>query len=140
VAKKRTLPAAMKKTQFKKGKSGNPQGGKLHDPAKRILRTLTIETYREVIELVLTNNVQAIKEMVADPNVSALQVGIATAFLKAIANGDYTVIERIAERIVGKIPDELHVKSDNRNVNANLNASIDKAKLRAAYDELEKEV
>jgi hypothetical protein len=136
---KRKAPEALKKHEFKKGVSGNPLGGKLHDPEKRALKNLTIETYREVIELVLTNNLTSIKEMIENKKTPALQVGIATAFLKAIKDGDYGVIERIAERIVGKIPDELNINS--KNINANLNSSpIDRAKLKAAYDELDKSV
>lgn len=132
------LPEAMKKHAFKKGVSGNPEGGRVHNPAIRALTKLTIETYRECVELVCTGNLTDLKEMAENPKTSALQVGIATAFMKAIKSGDYTVIERIAERIIGKIPDELKVTS--QNVNANLNATIDKAKLKAAMDALEKDV
>lgn len=125
-------------TRFKKGKSGNPDGGRTHNPAVRALKKLTLETYREVIELVLTGNLSDLKRMAEHPSTPAIQVGVATAFMKAIKNGDYAVIERIAERIVGKIPDELKVSSSN--VNANLNATIDKEKLKAALEQLEREV
>ena len=125
-------------SQFKKGQSGNPEGGRAHNPAIKALKNLTVETYREVIELVLTGNLAQLKAMAEHPETSALQVGIATAFMKAIQSGDYSVIERIAERIVGKIPDELNVRSTN--TNANLNTAIDKAKLKAAMAELEKDV
>ncbi len=125
-------------TRFKKGQSGNPLGGKLHNPAVKALKKLTIDSYREVIELVLTNNVEAIKRMIQNPDTPAIQVGVATSFMKAIKDGDYGIIERIAERIVGKIPEELNVTS--KNVNANLNASIDKQKLKAALAKLESDV
>jgi len=128
----------MKAAQFQKGRSGNPAGARAHNPAIKALRKLTLETYREVIELVLTGNLTELKAMAEDPDTPAVQVGIATAFMKAIKNGDYSVIERIAERIIGKIPDELNINS--KNVNANLNAAIDKEKLKAAYAELEKDV
>jgi hypothetical protein len=52
--------------------------------------------------------------------------------------GDYSTVERIAERIVGKIPDELVVQS--RNLNANLNANIENEKVKAALAALEDEV
>lgn len=122
---------------FKKGQSGNPRGGQMHNPAVKALKKLTIETYREVIELVLTGNLTDLKAMAENPATPALQVGIAAAFMKAIKSGDYTVIERIAERIVGKIPDVVNVNSTNTNTNLN---SIDKATLRQALAELEDDV
>ncbi len=135
---KKPLPKAAEPYKFKKGQSGNPQGGRLHNPIQRALKNLTVESYRQCIEAVCTGNLAHLKAMVEDPSVSALQVGIARAFLKAMQAGDYAVIERIAERIVGKIPDELKVSSSN--VNANLNATIDKEKLKAALEQLEQDV
>lgn len=128
----------LKAHQFKKGQSGNPEGGRVHNPITKALKNLTVETYREVIEAVCTGNVDNLRRMIEDPKTSALQVGVATAFAKALKAGDYATIERIAERIVGKIPDELKVSSSN--VNANLNATIDKEKLKAALAHLESEV
>lgn len=130
----------LKKHNFKPGQSGNPQGARLHDPVTKALSRLTIDTYREVIEVVLTGNLTALKEMAEHPDTPAIQVGVATAFLKAIKTGDYAVIERIAERIVGKIPDVLNVNSNN---NTNLNATvtaIDKTALRKAMAESENDV
>lgn len=121
--KKKGLPKAAEPYKFKPGQSGNPNGGRAHNPITKALKNLTVETYREVIELVLTGNVDALKEMMADPKTSALQVGVATAFLKAIRTGDYAVIERIAERIVGKIPDELNVNAKNLNTTT-VNAAV----------------
>lgn len=127
----------LKKHQFKPGVSGNPLGRPLN-PIPRALKELTVETYRRVIEAVCTGNLDNLKAMIKDPTVSALQVGVASAFAKALEAGDYATIERIAERIVGKIPDELKVTS--QNVNANLNATVDKEKVKAALAALENEV
>lgn len=93
------------------------------DPRIKALKNLTLDTYREVIELVLTGNISDLQAMIKNPKTTAIQVGVAKAFVEAINKGDYTVIERIAERIVGKIPDELNVRASN--VNANLNAAVD---------------
>lgn len=129
----------LKKHQFKPGESGNPEGARRHNPIQKALKNLTVTTYREVIEAVLTGNVDNLRVMIQDPKTSALQVGVARAFVKAIEAGDYGVIERIAERIVGKIPDELNVNSTN--LNANLNTKpIDRAQLKAALAKLEADV
>ena len=131
--------AHLKKHQFKKGApSANPQGARLQDPAIRALKKLTIESYREIIELVLQENIEGLQEMIKHPATSALQVGIATCFLKALKNGDYSVVERIAERIIGKIPEELKVTS--HNMNLNLNAKAPKEIVAALMKDVEDEV
>lgn len=132
------IPKELEKHKFKPGQSGNPEGGRLHDPVTKALKKLTVETYREVIEMVLTNDLLSLKKLAEDPKTPAIQVGVATTFMKAIQRGDYDVIERIAERIVGKIPEEINVRS--QNLNANLNARIDKTELRAALKEIEEDV
>lgn len=133
---KHKLPKAAEPYKFKKGVSGNPEGGRAHNPAIKALKKLTLETYREMIELVMTNNLTKIKKIAEDPNTPAVQVGIATAFMKAIKAGDYNVIEQIAARIIGKIPDVVHVRSTSVTAEAN---KIDKVKLKAAMKALEHE-
>lgn len=135
---KRSLPAKAAPFKFKKGQSGNPNGGRAHSPAIRALKNLTVDTYREVIELVLTGNLAALKAMVEHPDTPAVQVGVATAFMKAIKNGDYGVIERIAERIVGKIPDVVQV-TNNTNLNATV-AAVTEETLRAKLIKIRNEV
>lgn len=128
-----------KHSQFKKGNKANPLGGNAHNPALKALKKLTVDTYREVIELVLQGKVDDLKAMAQNPDTPAVQVGIAVSFLKAIKNGDYNVIERIAERIVGKIPDVIHMNSQ---VTASINAqikTIDPVALRAAMDKLKQD-
>lgn len=128
-----------KEHQFKKGKSGNPAGARAHNPITKALKNLTVDTYREIIEVVCTGNLDRLKDIIEDPKTSALQVGIARAFFDAIKKGDYLVIERIAERIVGKIPDELNVVS--KNLNANLNSKpIDRKEVVEIVKKLEDSV
>lgn len=126
------------KHQFKKGKSGNPRGAQLHNPALKALKKLTVDTYRDVIEAVCSGNIALLAQMAEgkDPKMSALQVGVARAFYAAIQKGDYEVIERIAQRIVGKIPDELNVVS--KNLNANVNTKpIDRKEVKDIVTKLE---
>ncbi len=120
---------------IKKGEVRNKTGSNMN-PAIRALKNLTIETYREVIELALTSNIDALKSIATDPNTPAVQVGVATALMKAIQAGDWTVIEQIAARIVGKIPDELKVHSTN---NTRV-ALVDEVKMREAMKKIEEDV
>ena len=134
------LTPAMKAKQFKKGQTGNPNGRPPLNPAMKALRKLTIEAYREVIELVMMGNLSELQKIVKDPNSTALQVGIARAFYNAIQKGDYAIIERIAERIVGKIPDEINIKSENNTKLAATVSMFDKDKLREAMLKIEADV
>lgn len=125
--------------QIKKGEVRNPTGvgGVHHNPLIKALRKVTLESYREIIELVMTSDIAAIKKIAENPKSTGLQVGISVAFLKAIKNGDYAVIERIAERIVGKIPDEIKIQPMSINQKVTV---IDRAALAKALLELEEEV
>lgn len=96
----------------KKGDVRNPRGGKAHNPLVKAIKNLTIDSYREVVEIIMTENLEAIQNIIKDPNSPAFKVGIATSLIKAIKNGDYQVIERIAERIIGKIPETLNVNTN----------------------------
>lgn len=131
-------------TKFKKGQSGNPAGRPKgsHNIIRQALRELTVESYREVIETVLKGNRAALQDIIDHPDTSVLQVGVAKAFMKAMKAGDYAVIERIAERIVGKIPDEINVVSKNLNANVSLptESAVTKEEIEKAYRDLDKEV
>jgi hypothetical protein len=128
----------LKPHQFKPGQSGNPKGRTPLSEKARELRKLTIESYRKVIELVMEGNLLELKALAEDPETSALQVGIATSVMKAIQAGDYIIIERIAERIIGKIPEVLQIDPTS-NVNVKISV-IDKDMLKKANEELEKSV
>jgi len=136
--KKRTLPEAARPYMFKPGQSGNPEGGRRHNPAIKALKKITLEVYREIIELVLTENISELERIENDPQTPAIQVGAARAFRLGIQRGDWNLIEQFAARLVGKIPDELNVRS--QNLNANLNGALDPLKVKAALKELEEEV
>jgi len=129
--------AHLKKHQFKKGApSANPNGGRAHNPVTKALRNLTIESYREVIELVLTGNLKDLKALAENPDTPVIKVGVATAIMTAITKGDADVIEKFVSRLVGKIPDEINVKGS---LNTTV-ALIDPKKLKQAWDELNTDV
>jgi hypothetical protein len=136
------LPANARPHCFKKGQSGNPRG-RIPNTAIVALKNITIDTYREVIEIVLRQDISALKELTERTSgVSALQVGVARAFYKAMKTGDYEIIERIAERIVGKIPDQINLVSKNLNANVELpqESKVTKEEIDAAMNELSNEV
>lgn len=129
----------LKKHQFKKGApSANPKGRPVISPEQRALRKMTVESYREVIELALTGDLTELKAFAEHPKTPVIQVGVAVCLIKAIKDGDPSVLERFAERLIGKIPDVIKIESNN--TNTNLNGEIDKAALRKAMAEIDKDV
>jgi Family of unknown function (DUF5681) len=130
-----------KHTRWKKGQTGNPAGRPKPNPLVVALKNLTVETYRDVIEKCLTATAQELKAVLKHPETTALQAAIIKCFIKAANTGDYTVVERIAERIVGKIPEELKVTSLNANLNAHaeIPQEVANEKVKAALAALKEE-
>lgn len=127
--------------RFKPGQSGNPKGkpkGAMSVAIPKVLKQVTLKIYEELIELVVSGNVKALRKMEKDPEVSVLQVAIARSFRRALLAGDWDTIERILQRLVGKIPDELNINSKNLNLNAN--GAIDRDKLKEAIKKLQGDV
>lgn len=106
--------------KFKKGQSGNPKGRPKLTLEERELRSLTIETYRDVIELALTGKREELRALVRDRNTPSIQAGVAKALLIAIDVGDAETLERFASRIVGKIPDVV-IHEHNVRIQAQIN-------------------
>lgn len=126
------------KTQFKPGQTGNPNGRPIISPEIKALKTLTVKSYREIIQHVIDGNVEQLKEIVRDNTQPALKVAVAAAVITAIKKGDIATVEKILERVIGKVPDI--VQFTGQVGNTDLNAPRDKQKLRALIDKLESEV
>lgn len=104
----------LKKHQFKKGMpSANPLGGKLHDPVFRAIKNIGRQEFREIIEIALTCDTEALQRYAEDKQLSVVQMGVVRALVKAALKGEWSVFKDIVEQLVGKNPDVVHVKSDN---------------------------
>src|SRR5690606_5927921 len=89
--------------KFKKGQSGNPLGGQLHDPVKRALKKITKETYNEIIEIALTGTPQDLIERILDPSTTVIEKILIEALLKASESGNLDKLEQVLERLIGKV-------------------------------------
>lgn len=114
------LEPGMKEKQFKKGKSGNPLGGKLHDSEMRMLKKLTKEELKEVGNLVLMNNVDELRKIGRDPNASALKTMLASVCVRVISKGDMQAFDTLLNRLIGKVKDEIEHTGSNLRVNLTL--------------------
>ncbi len=92
--------------KFKKGKSGNPKGRpKAFVDAK--LKQLTMERYKDIIQTVVSKDLSELKAMISDPTKTALEIGVCTSIMRAIKQGDWITIEKIVEKVVGKLHDKV---------------------------------
>ncbi len=95
---------------FKKGKSGNPLGGKLHNPVRRAIKKLTQDQISEIGSFILSNNKEKLNEIVQDKDASILKVWICSIAGNAIKKGDASALNTLLDRIVGKVTDKIEVK------------------------------
>lgn len=94
---------------FKKGQSGNPLGGKLHNPEIKKLKALTQAELVEVGTLVVKGQMSKLREMIKDPTTPALQAMVAGLAVKTIAKGDPAAFNALMDRILGKVKENVHL-------------------------------
>jgi N-acetylglucosamine kinase-like BadF-type ATPase len=93
--------------QFKKGSSGNPLGGKLHNQEIRKLKNLTEAELVEVGSLVVKGSIAELQALSKNPNCTALTAMMASVAAKAINKGDAQALDILLNRIVGKVKDRV---------------------------------
>lgn len=99
----------------KPGEVRNPKGiGQ--PPHLRALRKFTHDYLMDIIDVALTGNVEQLKEIAEDPKTPAIQVGVARVLYNAIKDGDWTRIEHILVRILGKVPEKIDTTSNGQTV------------------------
>lgn len=103
---------------FKKGDVGNPNGAKAHKGPKAMLKKLTKELLKDMIEATTNGTVNDLKAIAENPKSTALQVALATSMVKMINKGDYLTLEAMLQRVVGKVKDELDVTSNGQTMPA----------------------
>lgn len=102
------LPEAARKTMFKKGQSGNPLGGKLHNPEIKLIKKLSEKELIEVATFVLQSKVGEIKARMKDPNTSVLQGMVLGLAAKIMTKGDASAFNALMDRMLGKVKDNVN--------------------------------
>jgi hypothetical protein len=96
-----------KHSRFKKGQSGNPNGGRAHDQEAKKIKKLTSSELQEVMNLVIKNDLDALQAIVKDKSNSVLKVWIASIAVKGIQKGDGSALDKLLERMVGKVRQDM---------------------------------
>lgn len=87
--------------QFKPGQSGNP-GGK----PKYLLSTDRVKT---LISKYMDMSGEKLQEAIKDQNTPAVELAIAATLAQCIKIGDYSRLEALLQRAIGKVREEIEV-------------------------------
>lgn len=91
-----------KRTQFKKGQSGNPDGGRKHNPElKRLKKHLRLEICERIDDL-LTGSVADLNKKLKSEDSDILTLAIASSLSKCIKKGDWKTLDSIVKILIGK--------------------------------------
>ena len=96
------------KYRFKKGQSGNPLGGQMHDKIKKEFKHLTEQQLKEVMELILLTRPDKIKEEI-EKKPTVLKTWLASAASKGISRGDIGPLMQIVDRVIGKVKERIEI-------------------------------
>lgn len=88
----------------KPGQVLNPNGARGQDRQMRMLRQLSHQTVKDIVELGLTGTLAELKEIVEDDTAPALRRGFAKIIGDAVVNGNLDVIDRLLDRLIGRVP------------------------------------
>lgn len=106
-------------SRFKKGQSGNPEGGRAHDPVTKAIKRLTRKELAEAGSVILGKSLEQLKEIRTNPKSKAIEAIMAGMAIKMITRGDAAAFDAVFNRIVGKVKEEIST------VNTNINTSLE---------------
>lgn len=101
-----------KEFQFKKGQSGNPHGGRKHDPELKAVKNLTKKELVEIGNMIIKNDYSKILELSKNDNTPALKRALASVIVKIAERGDMTALDVLLNRLIGKVKDEILHQGD----------------------------
>lgn len=111
-AKPKTPPKTDHLIKWKKGQSGNPNGRPAVPPELKILTHLTKQELVEVGNLVIKGDIKELERKTKDKSATVLQTMLASIAQRVIRDGDAVALDRLLDRFIGKVKDEVHFTGD----------------------------
>lgn len=92
---------------FQKGQSGNPEGGRKHDPELKKLKNLTQAELIEVGTFIVKGKMSELRALMKNPDTSALQAMVAGLAIKTMSKGDPAAFNALMDRLLGKVKEHI---------------------------------
>ena len=102
----------LKKYWFQKGQSGNPNGRPIEGDAAYRLKHYTREYVAEVLNTIMELKDSEIEEILLNPEGTQFEKVVAKVLLTARKDGDFSQLERLLDRCIGKVPQRLEGDPD----------------------------
>ena len=98
---------------FKKGVSGNPAGGKKHNPELKAIKNLTQKELIDVSNMVLKGTMEELLDIREDSESTVLQRMLAAVAVRVMKKGDMHAMDILLNRMIGKVKDKIDVNNLN---------------------------
>lgn len=85
--------------KIRKGKFLSPQ----HFEKKRITAELFVGTLSECLNM----GVEELRKMANDTTLSGMKMAMVRAMLRSAEKGDYDTLEKMGQRMIGKVPEQI---------------------------------
>lgn len=94
---------------WKPGESGNPAGGRKHNPEIRMLKRLTQEEFVDIGNMIISEDMASLTRIVKDDTETVLRRMVASVAKKVITTGDANTLDIFLNRLIGKVKDQVQV-------------------------------
>lgn len=100
--------------KWKKGDpSPNPSGRPKEDPILKKLQKLTANELEDVASVIIKGNIDDLQAIAKDKTASVIKVMLAATCVKIISRGDMEALDRLLNRLIGKVKDKVEVSGNN---------------------------
>lgn len=96
---------------FVKGRSGNPRG-RPRDFLNTSMKKLTRDELEEIANVLIKGNQDDLDLILASRKVSLIQKMIATVAYKILERGDMDALDKLLNRLIGKVKDTVDISSN----------------------------
>ena len=122
-------------TSWQSGQSGNPNGRPKLSLAEKTIKGATRTELSQAVENIHGLNLVALRKLVNSNKDPWIYVAVARAALEAAETGDFSKLDRVLDRIIGKPKQELkHIAEQSHDVR--MNVEVTKVLKELPQDEL----